>query len=194
MIVPTLLALAGVLMQDSAALLRPDAVLGEDGHLHEGWQVAIRNGAIEAIGPDLKAPAGGDVFHLSGVLAPGFVDAWSWNGCDAAEESLRLSPNLLAADGIDNDSDSWGDRLDAGITTVQLLPRPTNTLAGWAAVVTSSGPEIVSVRSRQVVSLLPKSVGDDRKGPLGLPGALEDLSTALLRVQGVSNSGAIALV
>lgn len=199
MISTILLVIACPAPQETATLLRPVAVVGEDGVLHEGWEVVIHGGIIEAVGPDLKIPAGGRSVRLGGILAPGFVDAWSWSGCDAAAESLRLSPDLLAAEGVDSDSDVWEDRLKAGVTTVQLLPRPTNTLSGWAAVAASSGPDdgapqIVETRSRQAVSLIPGRIADDRKGPLGLPGALDDLAGNLQAVDGVGDAGVLALV
>src|SRR5437868_13102115 len=57
-------------------LLRPARVFdGVDPRPHEGWQVLVRGERIEAVGPNLAAPAGARVLELPGMtLMPGMIE------------------------------------------------------------------------------------------------------------------------
>jgi imidazolonepropionase-like amidohydrolase len=57
-------------------LLRPARVFdGVDPHPHAGWQVLVRGGRIEAVGPALAVPAGARVVDLPGMtLMPGMIE------------------------------------------------------------------------------------------------------------------------
>ena len=57
--------------QEALTLLRPDAVFdGESAVLHKGWAVLVRGNRIEAVGPDLAAPAQASDDHTAGPLSP----------------------------------------------------------------------------------------------------------------------------
>ncbi len=60
-----------------AVLITADAVFdGRDGIVHRGWQVLVRGGRVEAVGPDLAVPADADRMALPGAtLLPGLIDA-----------------------------------------------------------------------------------------------------------------------
>jgi imidazolonepropionase-like amidohydrolase len=64
---------------DGAILLRPARVFdGVDPRPHEGWTVLVRGERIEAVGPDLAAPAGARVIDLPGTtLMPGMIEGHS---------------------------------------------------------------------------------------------------------------------
>jgi imidazolonepropionase-like amidohydrolase len=75
----TLLLAAPVTAQTDATtvlLLRPARVFdGTDPHPHEGWQVLVRGERIEAVGPNVAAPAGARVIDLPGMtLMPGMIE------------------------------------------------------------------------------------------------------------------------
>ncbi|WP_344697609.1 amidohydrolase family protein [Sphingomonas rosea] len=58
-----------------ALLLKPARVFDGAGAPHAGWQVLIRGGRIEAVGPALSAPAGSRVIELPGTtLMPGMIE------------------------------------------------------------------------------------------------------------------------
>lgn len=65
--------------QEALTLLRPDAVFdGESATLHQGWAVLVRGNRIEAVGPDLAAPAQASVIALPGTtLMPGLIEGHS---------------------------------------------------------------------------------------------------------------------
>lgn len=65
--------------QEALTLLRPDAVFdGESATLHLGWAVLVRGNRIEAVGPDLAAPAQASVIALPGTtLMPGLIEGHS---------------------------------------------------------------------------------------------------------------------
>ena len=116
---------AGGTGQAADLVLLPDAVLGEDGVLHEGWAVVVRDGRIVSVG---EAAEGADGVRLAGVLAAGMVDAYSAWGADGrlSEESRRSTPGLQAADGVDLEADAFEELLARGVTTVHLVPEPSN--------------------------------------------------------------------
>ncbi|HEY0313946.1 MAG TPA: amidohydrolase family protein [Allosphingosinicella sp.] len=62
-----------------AVLLRPARVFdGVDPRPHEGWSVLVRGERIEAVGPNLAAPAGARVVDLPGTtLMPGMIEGHS---------------------------------------------------------------------------------------------------------------------
>ncbi|MBA4353952.1 MAG: amidohydrolase [Novosphingobium sp.] len=65
--------------QEALTLLRPDAVFdGVGAVLHKGWSVLVRGNRIEAVGPDLEAPAEAAVVALPGTtLMPGMIEGHS---------------------------------------------------------------------------------------------------------------------
>lgn len=62
--------------QEALTLLRPDAVFdGETAVLRKGWAVLVRGNRIEAVGPDVGAPAEASVLELPGTtLMPGMIE------------------------------------------------------------------------------------------------------------------------
>jgi len=81
-----LLALLLVLLPWGAQTQTPQAVLlrparlfdGVDPRPHEGWAVLVRGDRIEAVGPNLAAPAGAGVVELPGTtLMPGMIEGHS---------------------------------------------------------------------------------------------------------------------
>jgi len=73
-----LLAAAPSWAQD-AVLLRPARVFdGVEARPHEGWSVLVRGARIEAVGPDLTAPADARIIDLPGLtLMPGLIEGHS---------------------------------------------------------------------------------------------------------------------
>ena len=161
-----------------AQVLLPDAVLGADGQLHEGWAVTVENGRVTAVG---AAPASGTV-RVSGVLAPGMIDAYAAWGADGllSEESRQLTPGLQAADGMDLEAEVYAGLLARGVTAVHLTPEPSNVLAGRGVLVTTGGEtRVLAARTVQIGSLRTSDIYDQRVGPTSLAGGLELLEAAL---------------
>lgn len=76
-IVAVAVAVAAPLEAQEALLLRPERVF--DGEAtHEGWEVLVRDGRIEAAGPSTPAAAGATVIDLPGTtLLPGLIEGHS---------------------------------------------------------------------------------------------------------------------
>ncbi|MDP6963545.1 MAG: amidohydrolase family protein [Planctomycetota bacterium] len=179
----TVLLLSAVQSQQTATILAPEAIVAEDGALLEGYKVVILDGKIIEVA---TAPqAAGIEVKLDGILAAGFVDAFSQQGAEIrlTEQSDRVTPDLLAADGVKLQHDDWQDLAAHGVTTSHLVPDPTNVLAGRGALVatsTSAGiAKIAATSTVQVASLLSSSVSDSRVGPSSLAGALELLQKSI---------------
>ncbi|MAW60514.1 MAG: hypothetical protein CMJ94_06735 [Planctomycetes bacterium] len=200
----SLLALAPALPAQEAKAqgpvwaLQPTHVILPDGSTAEGQTVLVQGGRILGVGADLELPSGARRWKLDGVLAPGFVDAFSAYGTDAPaqEDSRALTPMLRAYDAVDLDGDDWGKLVEAGITSAHVLPEPNNIQSGWGALVASAGKDRMLVgRTRQVLSMVISRVGDPAFGPSSLAGAIELLQGAdTARVPGVADRGVLAHV
>ena len=70
------LAVPAAAAEPTAVLLKPDRVFdGVTATVHSGWQVLVREGRIEAVGPGLAAPAGARTIDLPGTtLMPGMIE------------------------------------------------------------------------------------------------------------------------
>ena len=185
-------------------LIQADGVIGADGALIEDGQVMLRGGKVMAVGAKIAAPSSAVKLRLAGVLAPGFVDAWSRVGTEhgVSEASSYLTPSLLAVDALDRDDDSWEARLAHGITAVHLVPAvldqegdPIQVLAGWSGVVGCQGRErVMSARARQTIGLLSGPYRSREGGPSSLAGAAEALGAALTADPKAAGEAALVVV
>ncbi len=178
----SLLLPAAIFLQDeprpTSWLLRPTAIIQSDGTLLKGQEVLIQGDRIVQVGADLDLPDGTRTANLSGVLSPGFVDAFAFLG--RPEDYRAETSSLRSADARSLDEkDLDKDRLREGVTSFHLMPRPTNVLSGWGSFWGSGQSEARAKQSRASLSLLPDSVADQRLGPDSLPGALEILKKEL---------------
>jgi len=180
--------------------LQPESVIMPDGSAAEGVTVLVQDGRILNVGKGLVLPPKVRTMSLDGVLAPGFVDAFSAYGLDgrAEEDSRSLTPNLRAVDAIDlRENDRWSDLRDAGVTTIHVMPTPTNIQSGWGAVVSSGGKgeRILAKKTRQVLSLAAQAVNDRDFGPSSQAGAVEVFEqSAPAKIKGIQKSGAVVHV
>jgi imidazolonepropionase-like amidohydrolase len=91
---------------------------------HEGWSVLVRGERIEAVGPDLTAPAGARVIELPGTtLMPGMIEGHShlflhpYNETSWDDQVLREPESLRTARAVNHARAT----LMAGFTTVRDL-------------------------------------------------------------------------
>jgi len=111
--------------QDQAILLRAARVFdGVDPAPHQGWQVLVRGERIEAVGPDLAAPANVRIVDLPGAtLMPGMIEGHShlflhpYNETSWDDQVLREPLALRTARAVANARVT----LMAGFTTVRDL-------------------------------------------------------------------------
>jgi imidazolonepropionase-like amidohydrolase len=169
-----LLALALLLLaapaaaQEPVVLLRPARVFdGVDPRPHGGWAVLVRGERIEAVGPNLAAPAGARVIELPGTtLMPGMIEGHShlflhpYNETSWDDQVLREPLSLRTARAVNHARMT----LMAGFTTVRdlgtegagyadaglrqaihegIVPGPRMLIASRALVATGSyGPKL----------------------------------------------------
>ncbi len=120
-----------------------------DGRGHVGkMDVALENGRIAAVGPELAGCDGAEVIDASGChVFPGFVSAVStwgiagpgWTGDDQAENSDPVTPQMDVTYAFDQDSMNFQKAYRYGVTSVLVTPRPINVLCGQAAVYKTAG-------------------------------------------------------
>lgn len=188
MLFPTTLllsTLAAVSAQQGAIILQPDAIVAPDGSRQAGVSVVIREGRIVEVAETPKTA--GTQVQLSGVLAPGMIDAFSGRGADRllTEQSARTTEDLRASDGLQMSSPVWESLMARGVTAVHVVPDPTNVLAGWGTLVSTGGENrVLQQQSAMIASLVQSSVNDARVGPSSLAGALEILEQSLANPDG----------
>ena len=120
-----LILIAGPAAAQQAILLRPARVFdGVNPRPHEGWSVLVRGERIEAVGPDLTAPAGARVIELPGTtLMPGMIEGHShlflhpYNETSWDDQVLREPESLRTARAVNHARAT----LMAGFTTVRDL-------------------------------------------------------------------------
>jgi imidazolonepropionase-like amidohydrolase len=180
--------------QATEVALHPRAIVGEDGVLVEGKYVLVRGDKIVSVSD--SAPRGARLIELDGVLAPGMVDAFSQFGAAGriTEETERLTPGLRAADGADLDAKDWLKLAERGITSVHLVPEPSNVLAGFGALFAGGGPErLIAPATLQIVSLV-SWIQDERVGPTSVAGGIELLDMALAADSDLARAGMLIFV
>ncbi len=192
-----------------AVVLQPSAVLLPNGTLEEGASVLLRGDKILAVGKSIPMPPGVKKIQLDGILAPGFVDAFSLRNSRSLQESSRaLTPALRAIDGVQLEHPFWEEALQAGITSVHVVPNPLgegdpyHVLAGWSALLrTGTGFGVDSYlesrtlvsRSRQILGTLSGWEQSREGGPSSLAGIAGMLADAASTVP-LSRHGTLAFV
>ena len=120
-------------------------VITRPGEMLEGATILLRDGLVEAIGSDIKAPPGYRVHDLSGLhVYPGFIDAGvSAPAGDALQRartgagahwSPKIVPQVLMRDSAGLDAARRKSLRQAGFAIAQVLPED-GLLRGRGAVV-----------------------------------------------------------
>ncbi len=123
--------------QDTLAVKAGTLVLAPGRTIERGTFI-VREGKVFAVGRDLAIPAGAGILDFSGkVVAPGLLDCWtqaSTSG-EAGEASAAWTPGLEAADALDPESPAWEAFAKQGITSVVVVPDPSQVGGGLACLV-----------------------------------------------------------
>ena len=127
----------------TATLIRGATVLTGTGTRLENADVLIVNGKIEAVGPNLSAPAGARVVDASGRwVTPGLIDVHSHLGVyaspgvnassDGNEATDPVTANVWSEHGVWPQDPGFQTALEGGITSLQILPGSANLIGGRA--------------------------------------------------------------
>ena len=106
----------------------------------ESGTIVIKGGKIDAVGADVKPPAGARLVDGKGLVAfPGLVNPHSRLGLpDGPSGSPGASPQHLAYDELNPSLDVYGQAARAGMTTFVLLPSGSG-IAGQGAALKPAG-------------------------------------------------------
>ena len=152
-------------------------ITGED---IENGQVLIDGGKIVAVGKDLQAPEGTEVFDASGCLVtPGLVEAHChigiheeairWEGNDTNEYSNPVTPELRAIDGINPRCEAFRLAVKGGVTTAVTGPGSANILGGTFCAIKLAGDCVDDMIIRDPVAMK-IAFGENPKGCYGNDG------------------------
>jgi imidazolonepropionase-like amidohydrolase len=114
-----------------------DAVWTAAGEVLESSSILIRNGIIEAIGPDLEAPAGVEVLDGRGRTAmPGIVDEHSHTAQIGTNEgSAPIVPEIRVIDALNPSNFGIFRAVSGGVTTARIMHGSSNPIGGQSAVI-----------------------------------------------------------
>ncbi len=104
----------------------------------EATDVLVRNGKIDAIGNDLRAPRNAIEIDASGMhITPGIIDAHSHAAIlGGVNESSRISTaDVRIRDVIDPESINIYRQLAGGVTAINLLHGSANAIGGQMSVI-----------------------------------------------------------
>lgn len=112
--------------------------------------ILLQDGKIKGIGTELELPAGAKVIDGSGkVVTPGLIDVHTHlgifeeavgpAGVDVNELTNPATPHLRALDAINPHEQGFIDAVQAGVTTVQVMPGSGNVIGGEMTVLKTHG-------------------------------------------------------
>jgi imidazolonepropionase-like amidohydrolase len=131
--------------------------------------ILIRDGKIEAIGPDVAIPPDARIIEAGGsFICPGFVDAGTNLGAveletverDDDEPSSPLTPQLRALDAFNPGDRLIPEVLKDGTTSAVLRPSRGNLLSGQSAFIHFAGTRDLDVLAVKPVAAIHGSLGD----------------------------------
>lgn len=127
--------------------------------------VRVEDGKITAMGKDLGMKGTQDfVIEAKGLhLYPGLIDVHThlglydegtgWAGNDANETSEAITPHIRAFDGIYPLDIAFRDAVEAGVTTVHVMPGSANVIGGTTSVIKTHGKDIEKMMIKRTAGL-----------------------------------------
>jgi len=131
-----------------------------------GGAVIVEGSRITFVGPLDKAriPGDAEIIDAEGMhVMPGMIDPHShlgvaeqgvgWEGRDTTETTEPITPHLRALDAVKTDDMGFQEAVEAGVTTVGVLPGSGNPIAGLAAALKTHGESLLDMVLREPVGM-----------------------------------------
>lgn len=126
--------------------------------------VLIQDGKIVLIGPNLQPPLRVEVIDCKQrYLFPGFIDVHThlglydegtgWAGNDANETIEPMTPHIRAFDSVHPLDPGFKDAIEAGITSVHIMPGSANVIGGTTSVIKTAGTSISQMLIQETAGL-----------------------------------------
>lgn len=150
--------------QSDKLVIEAGHIITRAGEDIENGVIVVENGRIAAIGAadDVERPW--DAVVVGGpeyTVAPGFVEALTWNGMDRPNENLDVTPYLDVRDSIDPVHFFFEDCKRWGVTTINVQQGTNTVIAGQGRIVKPVGMTVEEMTVRpsygHMISLDPKS-------------------------------------
>ena len=155
-------------------------VIPIEGAAFQDGVILVEDGAIRALGRDVRIPDGADRFDATGkVVLPGLVDAHThlgvheeaegWAGQDTNEATSPVTPQVRALDAINPADLGFQDAITGGVLTVNVNPGSGNPIGGQTVAVRCAGRTVdeMVLRSpsgmKSALGENPKRVYSERK-------------------------------
>ncbi len=143
-------------------------------------EVLIDQGKIVAVGKDLHAPEGTEVFDATGcMVTPGLMDAHThigldeeavrWEGADYNEMSDPVTPHMRGIDGINPQDEAFRLALAGGVTTAVTGPGSANVIGGTFTAIKLYGKVTDEMVLKDPVAMK-AAFGENPKGVYGQNG------------------------
>ncbi len=128
--------------ESNRTLINAKRVITADGAEFSPGQILIVDGEISFVGEAIELAMPARTLDVHTVM-PGIVNASSNAGLvgGGSEVAREITPEFETRKSIDWGSRDFKELLDAGITTVQILPRTESVFAGLACIAKSTGME-----------------------------------------------------
>ena len=134
-------------------LIKNAKILTMEGKDYECGDILIKDGKIDKIGENIKAPKDAEVIDAKGLWAlPGFIDAhchvgmfedkMGFEGEDGNEAVEPITPELRALDAINPADYAFKEAYEHGITTACTGPGSANVIGGQFAAIKTYGRRV----------------------------------------------------
>ncbi len=126
--------------EPQTVLIRAQHLYGGPGEWGQPGMVLVEQGKISAVGAEIEQPTGAALVEVESLM-PGIVNAYSSAGLvgGEAEVSREITPEFETFSAIDFRSRQFAEELDAGVTTLQILPGTESVFSGLACIVKTAG-------------------------------------------------------
>ncbi len=139
---------------EAQVALRGGRILTMAGDPIDSGVILIRDGRIEAVGPDLRIPVEFKVIDVTGkVVMPGFIDVHSSGGMGQANERNPNVPFLSVLDTIDAKSPYFEECRRNGITTAGIAPGNSTMIGGQIAALKTDGTFVPEMTLQRLVGI-----------------------------------------